>query len=51
MGEYSRFISQARRPVPTPKRLVGEDGKSVFGTFANEFESMRTCERAGVMLL
>lgn len=40
MGEYSRFISQARRPVPTPKRLVGEDGKSVFGTFANEFESM-----------
>lgn len=40
MGEYSRFISGIRRPVPTPKRLVGRNGKCVFGTFENEFESM-----------
>lgn len=40
MGDYSKFISQKRRPVPAPERLVGRDGKCVFGTFEDEFESM-----------
>lgn len=39
MGEYSKFISEKRRSVPTPKHLV-EDGKCVFGTFDKEFETM-----------
>jgi hypothetical protein len=40
MGEYSKFIPEIRRPVPTPERLVGRNGKCVFGTFEDEFESM-----------
>lgn len=39
MGEYSKFISDARRAVPTPKDMV-KDGKCVFGTFDKEFETM-----------
>ena len=39
MGEYSKFISEKRRSVPTPKNLV-EDSKCVFGTFDKEFETM-----------
>ena len=39
MGEFSKFISETRRSVPTPKNLV-EDGKCVFGTFDKEFETM-----------
>ena len=39
MREYSKFISEKRRSVPTPKDLV-EDGKCVFGTFDKEFETM-----------
>ena len=39
MGEFSKFISEKRRSVPTPKNLV-EDGKCVFGTFDKEFETM-----------
>jgi len=40
MGEYSKFINEKRRAVPTPKSLVDEKGKVVFGTFDKEFESM-----------
>ena len=39
MGEFSKFISEKRRSVPTPKNLV-EGGKCVFGTFDKEFETM-----------
>lgn len=39
MGEYSKYISEKRRSVPTPKDMV-TDGKSVFGTFDKEFETM-----------
>lgn len=40
MGEYSKYISETRRAVPTPKDLVDENGKVVFGTFDKEFETM-----------
>lgn len=40
MGEYSKFISEKRRAVETPKDLVDENGKVVFGTFDKEFETM-----------
>ena len=40
MGEYSKFISEKRRAVPTPKDLVDANGKVVFGTFQSEFETM-----------
>ncbi len=40
MGEYSKFISPKRRPVPTPKDMVDKNGKVVFGTFDKEFETM-----------
>ena len=40
MGEYSKYISEKRRAVPTPKDLVDENGKVVFGTFDKEFETM-----------
>ena len=40
MGEYSKYISEKRRSVPTPKDLVDENGKVVFGTFDKEFETM-----------
>lgn len=40
MGEYSKFIAEKRRAVPTPKDLVDENGKVVFGTFDKEFETM-----------
>ena len=39
-GEYSQFISPKRRTVSTPKDLVDEKGKVVFGTFDKEFETM-----------
>ncbi|MCR4789945.1 MAG: DUF2804 domain-containing protein [Treponemataceae bacterium] len=40
MGSYSKFINDRRRSVPTPKDLVDENGKVVFGTFDKEFETM-----------
>ena len=40
MGEYSKYISDKRRAVPTPKDLVDEKGRVVFGTFDKEFETM-----------
>ncbi|MBR1747111.1 MAG: DUF2804 domain-containing protein [Clostridia bacterium] len=40
MEDYSKFISPKRRAVPTPKDLVDENGKVVFGTFDKEFETM-----------
>ena len=40
MGDYSKYISEKRRAVPTPKDLVDADGKVVFGTFESEFETM-----------
>ncbi len=40
MGEYSKYISEKRRAVPTPKSMVNPDGTCVFGTFDKEFEEM-----------
>ncbi len=40
MGEYSKYIDEKRRSIPTPKDLVDKDGKVVFGTFLSEFETM-----------
>ncbi len=40
MGDYSKFIDEKRRAVPTPKSMVDENGKCVFGTFDKEFELM-----------
>lgn len=40
MGEYSGFIDEERRSVPTPDSLVDGDGSCVFGTFEKEFRSM-----------
>jgi len=40
MGDYSKYISDKRRAVPTPKDLVDEKGRVVFGTFDKEFETM-----------
>ena len=40
MGEYSKFISEKRRSVPTPKSMVRADGSCEFGTFESEFEQM-----------
>ncbi len=40
MGEYSKYIHNKRRSVPTPKDLVDQDGKVLFGTFDKEFETM-----------
>ncbi len=40
MGEYSKFISETRRAVPTPKSIVKPDGSCEFGTFDKEFEEM-----------
>lgn len=37
MGEYSKFISEKRRSVPTPDSIVDENGICVFGTFDREF--------------
>ena len=39
-GEYSKFISKKRRKIKTPKSLVNEEGKIIFGTFDKEFEIM-----------
>ena len=39
-GEYSKYISQKRRKQKTPKKLVDERGKIIFGTFEKEFEEM-----------
>ena len=40
MGEYSKFISEVRRAVPTPKSMVRDDGICEFGTFDKEFREM-----------
>ncbi len=40
MGEYSKFISEKRRSVPTPKSIADERGRCVFGTFESEFEEL-----------
>ena len=39
-GEYSKYISKKRRKIKTPKSLVNEEGKIIFGTFDKEFEIM-----------
>ena len=39
-GEYSKYIPQKRRKQKTPKKLVDEKGKVIFGTFESEFEEM-----------
>ena len=40
MEDYSKFIDPERRAKPTPKDLVDENGRVVFGTFDKEFETM-----------
>lgn len=39
-GEYSKYIDEARRPVPTPENICRPDGSCEFGTFDKEFEQM-----------
>lgn len=46
MGDYSRFISDARRPVPAPERLAGPDGRCVFGTFSSEIAELNLVSAA-----
>lgn len=38
--DYSQYIHPKRRSVPTPKDLVDQNGKAVFGTFDKEFQTM-----------
>lgn len=40
MGKFSKHISEKRRSIETPKSIVNEDGRVVFGTFNKEFEDM-----------
>lgn len=46
MQKYPDFISEKRRPIPTPEKLV-ENGKANFGTFDKPFKTMNflDCER------
>ena len=39
-GEYSKYINETRRAIPTPKSMVRADGSCEFGTFDKEFEEM-----------
>ena len=39
-GEYSKYIDEARRAVPTPENICNPDGTCAFGTFEKEFEKM-----------
>ena len=40
MGDYSKFIDEKRRAVPTPESMVDENGICAFGTFDKEFRKM-----------
>ena len=40
MEDMSKYISEKRRAVETPKNIVDENGNSIFGTFDKEFEKM-----------
>ena len=46
-GDYSKYISQKRRKQKTPKKLVDERGKIIFGTFESEFEEMDLLKAKG----
>ena len=46
-GIYSKYISQKRRRQKTPKKLVDEKGKIIFGTFESEFEEMNLLNAKG----
>lgn len=39
MSKYPDFISEKRRPIPTPEDIV-ENGKTHFGTFTEPFKKM-----------
>ncbi|MCR4610475.1 MAG: DUF2804 domain-containing protein [Lachnospiraceae bacterium] len=39
-GDYSKYIHEARRAVPTPHNIARPDGMCEFGTFDREFEAM-----------
>ena len=38
--DFKKYLSPVRLPVATPKDVVDEYGKAVFGTFDKEFEKM-----------
>ena len=40
MGKYSEFISEKRRSIETPEKLVDDNGQVVFGTFNKEFKTL-----------
>ncbi len=46
MSNYPEYISEKRRPVPTPKSIV-ENGQAHFGTFEDSFEKLNLldCEQ------
>ena len=46
-GNYSKYISKKRRKQKTPKKLVDEKGKIIFGTFESEFEEMDLLKAKG----
>ena len=46
-GDYSKYISEKRRKQKTPKKLVDEKGKIIFGTFVSEFEEMNLLSAKG----
>lgn len=46
-GEYSKYINETRRAVPTPKSMVRPDGSCEFGTFDKEFEEMELLKLNG----
>ena len=39
-GEYSKYINETRRAVPTPENICRADGTCEFGTFESEFPKM-----------
>ncbi len=40
MGKLSSNISEKRRSVETPEKLVNDDGQVIFGTFLTEFKEL-----------
>ena len=46
-GEYSKYISPKRRKQKTPKSIVDNKGKVIFGTFDSEFENLNLLDAYG----
>lgn len=44
---FKEILSKKRLPVETPKSIVNEKGKAVFGTFDKEFENLNLLDIVG----